>query len=190
MIKSRRDKERTRTFRFPPSFLVPPLPLPSLLRQPSAGSSCMSNSHSLGTTERHEPRIGNGDASSPQLDPPDCVQPTQKLYPPRPALEPESELSCGKREAKTVLSDISRHLTTFHFELPKCLRWIPDNWTLSKWTTAIRCAVSEWASLLLLIINPSARAMGQVRAYVLYSSLYLWLSKGCIFDSGRYVDLA
>lgn len=152
----------------------------------------MSNSHSLGTKERHEPRIGNGDASSPKSDSPECVQPTQNSSSPRPALEPDSKLSCGKREAKAILVDISRHITSFHFELPKCLRWIPDNWTTSKCTTAIRCAVSEWASLLLLIINPSAMAMGQVRSYVVCSNLYLWLRKrrkGCIFDSGRYVDL-
>ncbi|KAN0123038.1 Protein of unknown function (DUF2422) domain containing protein [Russula decolorans] len=60
---------------------------------------------------------------------------------------------------------------SFHFELPNCLRWIPDNWTLSKWMTAIRCAVSEWASLLLLIINPSARAMGQAAFLVLVAGM-------------------
>jgi hypothetical protein len=150
----------------------------------------MSNSHSLGTREHHDPRIGNEDASTPNSDTPDRVQPTQKSPPARPALEQESKLSCGKRKAETILADISEHITSFHFELPNCLRWIPDNWTLSKWMAAVRCAVSEWASLLLLIINPSARAMGQVRSYARSSSLYLWLSKGCIFGSGRYVDLA
>jgi hypothetical protein len=150
----------------------------------------MSNSHSLGTKEHHDPRIGNEDASTPNSDPPDRVQPTQKSPPARPALEQESKLSCGKREAGTIPVDISHHITSFHFELPNCLRWIPDNWTPSKLMTAIRCAVSEWASLLLLIINPSARAMGQVRSYAASSSLYLWVSKGCIFDSGRYVDFA
>lgn len=101
------------------------------------------------------------------------MQPTQKSPPARPALEQESKLSCGKREAEAIPADISQRIMSFHFELPNCLRWIPDNWTMSKWTTAIRCAVSEWASLLLLIINPSARAMGQVRSYAASSSLYL-----------------
>jgi len=150
----------------------------------------MSNYHSLGTKEHHELRIGNEYASTPNSDPPDRVQPTQKSPPARPALEQESNLSCRKREADTIPADIFQQIISFHFDLPNCLRWIPDNWTLSKWMTAIRCAVSEWASLLLLIINPSARAMGQVRSYATSSSLYLWLSKGCIFGSGRYVDLA
>jgi hypothetical protein len=147
----------------------------------------MSNSHSLET----KVRISNEDASTPtgNSDPPDRVQPAQKLPPARPALEQESKLSCGKRDAKTIPADISQHITSFHLKLPNCLRWIPDNWTPSNWTTAIRCAVSEWASLL-LIINPSARVMGQVRSYVASSSLFLWLDKGCIFGSGRYVDLA
>jgi hypothetical protein len=131
----------------------------------------MSNSDSLGTKEHHEPRIGNKDASTPNSDPPDSVQPTQKSPPARPALEQESKLSCGKQEAETISADISQHIMSFHFELPNCLRWIPDNWTMSKWMTAIRCAASEWASLLLVIINPSARAMGQVRSYAASSSL-------------------
>ena len=151
----------------------------------------MSNSHSLETKEHHDPCTGNEDASTPNSDPPqaDGLRVHQRSSPARPALEQESKLSCGKREAETILADISQHITLFHFELPNCLRWIPDNWTLEKWMTAIRCAVSEWASLLLLIINPSARAMGQVRSCAASSSFYLRLSKGCIFGFGRYVDL-
>lgn len=126
----------------------------------------MSNSHSLEANlkEHRDPCIGTEDASAPNLDPPkvDSVQPTQESPPSRPSLEQESKLSCGKREAGTK-AVISQHITSFHIVLPNCLRWIPDNWTLSKWMTAIRCAVSEWASLLLLIINPSEMAMGQVR---------------------------
>ena len=135
----------------------------------------MSNSHSLGTKEHHKPRLGNKDASTPNSDRPDTgrVQATQKSPPARPVLEQESNLSYGKQEIETIPADIAQHIMSFHFELPNCLRWIPDNWSLSKWMTAIRCAVSEWASLLLLIINPSARAMGQVRSYAAKSSLYL-----------------
>ena len=145
----------------------------------------MSNPHSLGTKEHLERRIDNKDASTPNSNPPGIVQLAQKSAPARPALEQESNISCGKREMEAIPADVSQHIMSFHFELPNCLRWIPDNWTLSKWMTAIRCAISEWASLLLLIINPSARAMGQVRSYAASSSLYLWLSKGCIFGSGR-----
>ncbi len=122
----------------------------------------MPNSHSLETKEHLDPRIGNEDVA-PNSDPPHA----DRVQHVRPALEQESKLSCGKLKAETVPADIPhwhwQHITSFHFELPNCLRWIPDNWTSLKWTSAIRCAVSEWASLLLLMISPSARAMGQVR---------------------------
>jgi hypothetical protein len=128
------------------------------------GSSWMKNSHSLGTKEHHDPRIGDEDALTPKSDPPDRVQqPTPMSSPVRPAPEQESKLDCGKAKAEAITANIFQHATSSHFELPSCLRWIPDNWTLSKWMTAIRCAVAEWASLLLLIINPSTKAMGQVR---------------------------
>jgi hypothetical protein len=118
----------------------------------------MPNTHSLGTKEYHDPRIGDEDASTPKSDPLDSndrvpVQPTPMASPPAP--EQESKIDCGKGKADGA--------TSSHFELPSFLRWIPDNWTLSKWMVAIRCAVAEWASLLLLIINPSTKAMGQVR---------------------------
>ncbi len=149
----------------------------------------MSNSHSLRNKEHHDPRIGDEDTSTPKSDPPDRVQPTQMSPTVRPALEQESKPYYGKGKAEKVAADtMSQHITSFRFELPSCLRWIPDNWTSLKWMTAIRCAVSEWASLLLLIINPSTRAMGQVRSYAACSTFYLRLSKGCILGSGRYVD--
>jgi hypothetical protein len=151
----------------------------------------MSHSHSLRTKEHHDPRIGDEDTSAPKSDPPDRVQPTQISPIVRPALEQELKAYCGKGKAEKVAVDtMSQHITSFRFkfELPSCLRWIPDNWTLLKCMTAIRCAVSEWVSLLLLIINPSTRAMGQVRSYAAYTTFNLWLSKGWILGSGWYVD--
>jgi hypothetical protein len=120
----------------------------------------MSNSHSIGIKEHYDICIGGEDASTPESDPP---QPTSISSSVRPA--PEQESNCHSRDdkAEANVADIYQHATSFHFELPGCLQWIPDNWTLSKWMTAARCAVSEWASLLLLIINPSTKAMGQVR---------------------------
>ena len=127
----------------------------------------MSNFHSLGTKEHHDSCIGD-DASTLQSEPPDTadrvvqtVQPTPMSSAVGPAPEQEPKLHCGKGAEATV-ADISQH-TTSHSELPSSLHWIPDNWTSSKWMTAIRCAVAEWTSLLLLIINPSTKAMGQVR---------------------------
>jgi hypothetical protein len=122
----------------------------------------MSNSHSPCTKEHHDPCIGY-DASTPKSDAPDRVQPTPMSSPVRPVPEQEPKVHCGKGKAEATLADIYQHAISSHIELPSYLRWIPDNWTLSKWMTAIRCAVAEWASLLLLIINPSTKAMGQVR---------------------------
>lgn len=123
----------------------------------------MSDSHSLGTKEHHDICIGDGDASTPKSDPSNRVQPTPLSSFVRPAPEQESSRWSKNGKAEPTVADISQHTTSFHFELPSCLRWISNNWTLSKWMTAIRCAVAEWASLLLLIITPSTKAMGQVR---------------------------
>ena len=125
-------------------------------------SSRMLNPHSLGIKGHHDICIGGEageDASIPELNPP---QPTTISSSVHPALEQES--NCYSRDGKeeATVADILQHATSSHLELPGCLWWIPDNWTLSKWMTATRCTVSEWASLLLLIINPSMKAMGQV----------------------------
>lgn len=119
----------------------------------------MSNSHSLGTKEHHDICIGGEDASTPESD---RVQPAPISSSIR---APEQESNCYSRDGKpeATVADICQHTTSSHVELPSCLRWIPNNWTLSKWMAATRCAVAEWASLLLLIINPSREAMGQVR---------------------------
>ncbi|KAI9437333.1 hypothetical protein H4582DRAFT_2111932 [Lactarius indigo] len=77
------------------------------------------------------------------------------------------------------MSDEPRHASQRHFsrsrpsrfELPSYLHWIVDNWRWSKWKPAIRCAVSEWASLLLLIIDPSRRVMGQASFLILVAGM-------------------
>ncbi len=139
------------------------------------------NSHSLSTKEHHDPRISDEDVSTQTLksDLPSRVQSAQMSPAVSPAFEQESNVCRGKENAETVPADISQHITPFHFKfvLPMCLGWIPDNWTSSKWMSAIRCAVAEWASLLLLIINPSARAMGQVRSYAASSSFSFFMSQ-------------
>ena len=128
----------------------------------------MSNSQSLGTKERHGLCIGDN-ASTLKSDPPETedrvqtAQPTSMSSPVGPAPGQEPKLHCGQGKAEATVAGIPQHTTSSHSELLSCLRWIPDNWTLLKWMTAIRCAVAEWASLLLLIINPSTKAMGQVR---------------------------
>lgn len=111
--------------------------------------------------ENFDPCIGDEDASTPRLDLPDHgeakpspISPSAHSMPQR-----ESNLHREKGKGSAIRTNLSQRSM---FELPDCLRWIPENWTISKWRPAIRCAVTEWASLLLLVINPSMRAMGQV----------------------------
>src|SRR5258708_8602113 len=131
----------------------------------------MSNSHSLRNKEHHDSCIGDEDTSTPKSDPPDRVQPTQMSPTVRPALEQESKPYYGKGKAEKVAADImSQHITSFRFELPSCLRWIPDKWTSLKWMTAIRCAVSECTSLLLLILHPPPLSMYHFLSFPTVSS--------------------
>jgi len=113
----------------------------------------------LHVKEHHDaPTIVNEVAS-------DLVQPSPLLPSARPPIEQESRLYGGKGKESAIGANSFQHVTSSYFRVPDYLRWILDNWTLSKWMPAIRCAVAEWASLILLVINPSTHAMGQVCRY-------------------------
>ena len=48
------------------------------------------------------------------------------------------------------------------FTIPQSLAWIPQNLTWSKLKPVIRCSLAAWVSLVLMIIGPVARSLGQV----------------------------
>jgi hypothetical protein len=110
--------------------------------------------------KEYDPRIGDEDGSKPDPQEKEHTSPSLPPFPGAPKQESSSNDNKGKSTANRPIS--SQRARASRFELPDYLHWIIDNWKWSKWQPAIRCAISEWASLLLLIIGPSRRVMGQV----------------------------
>lgn len=48
------------------------------------------------------------------------------------------------------------------FTVPSGLAWIPQNATWSKLKPVIRCSLTAWVALVLMIIRPVSRSLGQV----------------------------
>ena len=46
--------------------------------------------------------------------------------------------------------------------LPPIIAWIPANFTWPKLKPVIRCALTAWVSVVLMIIGPVSRSLGQV----------------------------
>jgi hypothetical protein len=113
----------------------------------------------------YDPRIGDEDGSRPDPQEKEHISPSLPPFPVAPKQESSSNCDKGKETANRPI--LSQRARASRFELPNSLHWIIDNWRWSKWQPAIRCAVSEWASLLLLIIGPSRRVMGQVRVFII-----------------------
>jgi hypothetical protein len=124
-------------------------------------------SNPLEAKEHYDPRIGDEGVSTPQSDPPDKAQSSSIPSSVRPSPEQVSNVYHGKGNGSATRLSLFQRATSSNFELPDCLRWIPDNWTLSKWMPAIRCAVAEWISLVLLVVKPSSQTMGQAAFLVL-----------------------
>lgn len=55
--------------------------------------------------------------------------------------------------------------------VPPSLAWIPQNTSWSKFKPVIRCSLAAWASVLLMIIRPVSRRLGQVGITVSLSRL-------------------
>ncbi|KAI0292339.1 hypothetical protein B0F90DRAFT_1811958 [Multifurca ochricompacta] len=122
----------------------------------------------------YDPRIGDEDAS--RSDPPDNAPPnipsSSHAFPAAP--KQESNSNCDNLKGKVIENtrpNSSQRARSSLLRLPANLRWIVDNWKWSKWMPAIRCAISEWVSLLLLIINPSTRSMGQASFLILIAGM-------------------
>ncbi|KAH9016429.1 hypothetical protein EDB83DRAFT_2439318 [Lactarius deliciosus] len=125
--------------------------------------------HSPPQPKEYDPRIGDEDGSRPDPQSKEQSLPSFPLIPVAPKQESSSNCDKGKETANRPIS--SQHTRSSRFELPNYLHWIVDNWRWPKWKPAIRCAVSEWASLLLLIIDPSRRVMGQASFLILVAGM-------------------
>lgn len=150
-------------------------------------------SNPLQAKEHYDPRIGDEEVSTRRSDhlPVDNRDKAQSSpVPPSVRPPPEQESNGYRRKgmasatgAKSPQGAASSH---FGFELPDCLRWIPENWNMSKWMPAIRCALVEWTSLVLLVGKPSTQAMGHAAFLVLVGTSPTSLSqKGSSLNS-RY----
>ena len=125
-------------------------------------------SNPLQAKGHYDPRIGDDeDVSTRPSDPPDKAQPSPIPSSVRPSSERVANVYYGNGNESAIGLNLFQRATSFNFELPDCLRWIPDNWTMSKWMPAIRCAVAEWISLVLLVVKSSTQAMGQAAFLVL-----------------------
>ena len=132
-------------------------------------------SNPLQAKEHYDPRIGDEEVSTRRSDPPAKAQ--SSSIPPSVGSSPgqESDVYYGKRMESATGAKSPQDAASSHvgLKLPDCLRWIPDNWNLSKWMPAIRCAVVEWTSLVLLVVKPSTQAMGQAAFLVLVGTLLI-----------------
>lgn len=139
-------------------------------------------STSLQSKEHHDLNDQDHDISPVQVSP--VLRPSHSFL---PGPKRDSESGCGKDKGSAGSKHNLSKNGSFHVELPLSLHWIRLNWTWLGWTPAIRCAVAEWASLLLLIINPSTRAMGQVGLITWFGKTLFSPLSGWFFDLGRYV---
>ena len=116
----------------------------------------------------YDPRIGDDEeVSTRPSGPPDRAQSLPIPSSVRPSSEQVSNVYHWNGNGSAAGLNLFQRATLSNFKLPDCLRWIPDNWTMSKWMPAIRCAVAEWVSLVLLVVNSSTQAMGPAAFLVL-----------------------
>lgn len=107
---------------------------------------------------KYDPRIGDegpaadgGDESPLQGS---DVSRTEKTPKP-PFVKRESSQTAKENEGKKSDKKL--------FTLPSALAWIPPNLTWPKWKIVLRCAIASWVSVVLMVIDPVLKTMGQVR---------------------------
>lgn len=101
----------------------------------------------------YDPRIGDEELSLEDLQ--DATGNTksdnqQKEEPSSSSSDRDTDGGADNEEAKNL------------FKLPSSLQWVPANFTWSKVKPVIRCAISAWVSLLLVIIPQTSKFLGQV----------------------------
>lgn len=113
--------------------------------------------HDNSIRRKYDPRIGDeadGGDESPRPD--SEVSRTEKTTKPR-LVKRESSQS-AKEDV-----DVDKKSDKKLFTLPSSLAWIPPNLTWPKWKIVLRCAIAAWVSVVLMVIDPVLKTMGQVR---------------------------
>ena len=139
-------------------------------------------------TAHFDPRIGDEDDPDHDSDIPQIHEPKSVSITPSGSgtATPRRSEPPGEKVAKDDDKPNPKKRSLPEVKLPQSLQWIPSNWTWSKLKPVIRSALSQWISLVLVVINPSLRAMGQVRdCTVVPESVLTSECPGRVFDSHR-----
>lgn len=108
-------------------------------------------SDGLLSTVHHDPRTGDEGPSTSSSSARQVSEVSHHTTEPR---KPEHDSPV--KSAPTKSAD-----PPFKSKLPSNFLWIPANWTWSKLKPVIRCALAGWVSVLLMVIQPVLRTMGQ-----------------------------
>ena len=108
----------------------------------------------------YDPRIGDEDGEDSPIQDSDSSPRIDK---------PEKPDFVKQESSKVPKESAEKKSWRNRFTLPSSLAWIPPSWTWPKWKIVLRCAVAGWASLVLMVINPILRTMGQVCCLDAYS---------------------
>jgi len=87
---------------------------------------------------------------------------------PQPTLQAEPDPSASAKpdmDPGTSGTDQKPSKPPSTFQLPDQLKWIPANWSWPKLKPVLRSALSAWICVLLIVINPSMRLLGQVSSW-------------------------
>ena len=128
-------------------------------------------------TTQDSPLAGGKDSSPPTPTPvtqqqkrariPRILIPASDEQTPRPSNSSISKEADKNEDKRATGGSIFSRTNIFAqswstFTLPPSWQWIPDNFVWPKLKVVIRSAVAGWISVLLVVINPVLRTIGQV----------------------------
>ena len=135
-------------------------------------------SDGLLSTVHHDPRTGDEGPSTSSSSARQVSEVSHHTTEPR---KPEHDSPV--KSAPTKSAD-----PPFKSKLPSNFLWIPANWTWSKLKPVIRCALAGWVSVLLMVIQPVLRTMGQVCYTKVECRLQTDDAQGWLLDNNRLVE--
>lgn len=137
--------------------------------------------HDNSVRRKYDPRIGDegpGDGDDSPIQGSDASR-TEKTSKPPFVRRGSSQQATKENDEKKSEKKL--------FTLPSSLAWIPPNLTWPKWKIVIRCAIAAWVSVVLMVIDPVLKTMGQVRRFVVGRKCSTNCYLGRVLDHHRYV---